>query len=190
MKKQSIILILCSLILSVTIAIADDKEGESCHVDEKLVKAKKIANEITDLRSENAATLLNSDIAITPEIFKKTCGSVKNRAMEIVKKEGVKIRHAAIKNRNPKHAATEQEIGMHGYFEKNGAGSDIFEEITQEGKDYTLYVLPIFVEPACLKCHGEKESRPGFIKRNYPRDKAFGFKEGDLRGIIKVMVPK
>ena len=50
------------------------------------IKAKKIADEITDLRSVRAASLLQSDKAITPDIFKGVCGPVKKRAMAIAKK--------------------------------------------------------------------------------------------------------
>ena len=62
-------------------------------------------------------------------------------------------------------------------------------EVEIEGKGYKRYVRPIFVEPACLACHGEKDKRPDFIVKKYPKDKAFDFKVGDLRGIISVMIP-
>ncbi len=82
------------------------------------IKAKRIADEITDLRSVRAASLLQSTEAITPKIFKKVCGPVKKKAMAIAKEEGVKIRHAAIKNRNPLHAASGEEKSFHALFEK------------------------------------------------------------------------
>lgn len=152
------------------------------------MKAKKIADEITDLRSVRAASLLQSDEAVTPDIFKKVCGPVKKKAMAIAKKEGVKIRHAAIKNRNPSHAASDEEKSFHALFEK-GEESDIWDEITIDKKSYKRYVRPIFVEPACLSCHGERDKRPAFVKKKYPKDLAYGFKAGDLRGIIEVMIP-
>ena len=124
-------------------------------VDAGKIKAKKIADEITDLRSVRAASLLQSDKAITPDIFKAVCGPVKKRAMAIAKKEGVKIRHAAIKNRNPAHAASDEEKGFHVLF-ANGEKSDIWDKTTIDKKSYERYVRPIFVEPACLSCHGER----------------------------------
>lgn len=45
------------------------------------------------------------------------------------------------------------------------------------------------MEAACLACHGEKDSRPEFIKEKYPDDRAYGFKKGDLRGVISVLIP-
>lgn len=37
-----------------------------------------------------------------------------------------------------------------------------------------------------MACHGTKTSRPAFVKQNYPDDKAFDFKVGDLRGMYAV----
>ncbi|MBE9504791.1 MAG: DUF3365 domain-containing protein [Proteobacteria bacterium] len=183
MKSRILMLILFTLISSVAVSSAE------LHLDVKAIKAKRIADEITDLRSHRAAQLLNSDLEISPEIFKKTCGAVKKRAMEIVKTEGVKIKHAAIKNRNPKHAATPEEAKMHEYFDNNRDVSEIINEKIRDGRKYYSYIRPIFIETACLKCHGKKSNRPEFIKKGYPEDKAFGFQVGDLRGIIEVMVP-
>lgn len=152
------------------------------------IKAKKIADEITDLRSVRAASLLQSDKAITPVIFKGVCGPVKERAMAIAKKEGVKIRHAAIKNRNPAHAASDEEKSFHALFEK-GSETEIWDKTTINKKSYERYVRPIFVETACLSCHGERDKRPAFVKKKYPKDLAYGFKAGDLRGIIEVIIP-
>lgn len=180
MKKMSIYILpfIALLLLS---------EAQAATIDAGKMKAKKIADEITDLRSVRAASLLQSDEAITPKIFKKVCGPVKKKAMAIVKKEGVKIRHAAIKNRNPAHAASDEEKGFHRLFEK-GEETDIWDQTIIDGKSYSRYVRPIFVEPACLSCHGERDKRPAFVKKKYPKDLAYGFKAGDLRGIIEVMI--
>ena len=49
---------------------------------------------------------------------------------------------------------------------------------------------PIFVEDACLACHGSKDKRPFFIVDKYPEDRAFDFKTGDLRGMVEVLFPE
>jgi len=159
-------------------------------VDAKRQMAKEIADEISDMRSERAASLIQSDKTVTPELFKEVCGAVKKRAMALARENNVRIRHAAIKNRNPEHAATDEERRLHSLFEAGSTVDGIWDEVEIEGKGYGRYVRPIFVEPACLACHGERDSRPGFIQKKYPEDRAYGFKAGDLRGIIEVMVPK
>lgn len=59
---------------------------------------------------------------------------------------------------------------------------------TSQGRRYLCYMRPIFVEEACLACHGPKNKRPRFIIEKYPDDKAYDFKVGDLRGMIEIMV--
>ncbi len=112
--------------------------------DARMVKAKKIADEITDLRSARTASLIESEKAVSPDLFKKVCGPVKKRAMAIAKKEGVKIRHAAIKNRNPAHGATEDEIKFHRYFDENRKEEGLWNMITIEGQRYGRYIKPIY----------------------------------------------
>lgn len=183
MKKR--ISYLLTLVILITASQATGETSEEAAKE----KAKKVADEITQLRSERAASLLKTEVKITPDVFKTVCGSVKKKAMAIAKKEGLKIRHAAIKNRNPDHAATEADKRLHDYFSSNPDKEGIWEKAMLKDGSYIKYSRPIYVEKACLKCHGDKEGRPEFIKKKYPRDKAYGFKEGDLRGIIQVMVP-
>ncbi len=51
---------------------------------------------------------------------------------------------------------------------------------------------PIYAEKACLNCHGEKNKiKPAirqFLERKYPNDQAFGYKEGDIRGGISIII--
>ncbi len=51
---------------------------------------------------------------------------------------------------------------------------------------------PIYVEIACLQCHGKKgEILPSisqFLESKYPFDQAFGYELGDLRGGISIVV--
>jgi len=48
--------------------------------------------------------------------------------------------------------------------------------------------VPLIVEKACTKCHGDVEKMNPKVKeiisKAYPNDKAVGFKEGDLRGVV------
>jgi len=182
--KKSLLTIIFTLLIS-TLSSANAEET----ADAEKLKAKKIADEITSMRSNLAESIVKPNVKITPKLFKSVCGVVKKRAMEQAKKKKVKIRHAAIKNRNPDHAATAEEISIHRFFSEYPDTKDIWKEITVDGKNFKRYVRPIYVEPACLACHGEKETIPDFIKKKYPEDKAFGFKEGDLRGIMEVWIP-
>jgi len=51
------------------------------------------------------------------------------------------------------------------------------------------YAEPIFVVESCLKCHGDPKDAPEAVIKKYGDQKAFGYKVGDLRGVISVTLP-
>jgi methyl-accepting chemotaxis protein len=51
------------------------------------------------------------------------------------------------------------------------------------------YTRPIFVVESCLKCHGDPNDAPPELIVKYGGQKAFGYKVGDVRGIISVKLP-
>jgi HAMP domain-containing protein len=57
-----------------------------------------------------------------------------------------------------------------------------------EGGEYR-YAEPIYVTEACLKCHGDPATAPKEVIEKYGSDRAFGYKVGDVRGIISVRLP-
>ena len=56
------------------------------------------------------------------------------------------------------------------------------------------YTEPLFVKKGCLRCHGDLETEVlepmKSILLNKYGNKAFGYKEGDVRGIISIQIPK
>ncbi len=173
--------ILMLLMLPASLWAGDDLEARK-------VAAVRAADEIINMRSALAQTFIKPDTEITEETFKNVCGAVFKRAKEIAEKEGFKIRHAAVKNRNPNFAAKQDEIKILEAFDMDRNLKEKWDTIEIEGKRYLRYMRPIFVEQACLACHGPKDKRPKFIVEKYPNDKAYDFKVGDLRGMIGVMV--
>lgn len=51
------------------------------------------------------------------------------------------------------------------------------------------YSTPIFVKESCLLCHGKVENAPPEVIAKYGDKRAFGYKVGDVRGIISVRLP-
>jgi len=51
------------------------------------------------------------------------------------------------------------------------------------------YARPIFIKKGCLKCHGNPEDAPPEVIEKYGADRAFGYKVGDVRGIVSVKLP-
>lgn len=147
------------------------------------------ATEIIEMRSTLAKTFIQPGAEVTEDTFKKVCGAVGKRVKEISEKEGVRIRHASLKNRNPLNSADAGETGRIKRFEDNKKLSEVWDDVTADGNGFRRYTRPIYVEEACLACHGKKEARPAFIVEKYPNDKAYDYKKGNLRGVISVTIP-
>jgi len=159
-------------------------------VGAKKTGAVSAAEEIIQMRSTLAQNFIKPDLEITEETFKNVCGAVAKRVKEIMEKDGYKIRHASAKNRNPVNAATPEEINILETFDRNREIKGQWDIVETDGKKIQRYMKPIFVEDACLSCHGSKDKRPQFIIDKYPEDSAYDFKTGDLRGMVEVMFPE
>ncbi|MGX9727136.1 MAG: c-type heme family protein [Candidatus Electronema sp. VV] len=51
------------------------------------------------------------------------------------------------------------------------------------------YAQPLFLEQGCLPCHGDPKDAPPAVLEKYGSDKAFGYKVGQVRGVVSVTVP-
>lgn len=51
------------------------------------------------------------------------------------------------------------------------------------------YSQPLMAEKSCLQCHGDPEDAPKDIIDKFGSQKAFGYKEGDVIGVLTVSVP-
>lgn len=62
-----------------------------------------------------------------------------------------------------------------------------FVEQYENGK--YRYARPLFVEQSCLQCHGDPKDAPPTLLDKYGSKRGFGYKVGQVRGIISVTVP-
>lgn len=109
----------------------------------------------------------------------------------------VRLRRTSLRIRNPQNAPDSSEIAAISLFEArlnsgNGPGDPIItEEMSVNGKQFR-YFKPLLVEPVCLVCHGTSDYLNkevlAKIKAVYPDDRATGFNDGDLRGVISVVI--
>ena len=107
---------------------------------------------------------------------------------------GHRLKQTSLKIRNPSNAPDEWEKKVLGLMDspKYTNGDGFGEVMGTSGNKIYRYIKPIYVEKACLQCHGKKEGlRPEirqFLEMRYPYDQAFGYKEGDLRGGISIVL--
>lgn len=108
----------------------------------------------------------------------------------------INIKRVSLKNRNTNNYPDAFEKKSIAEFErlmsenKLSGTSEIIEKVSENGHEFIRYVKPIIIEAPCLNCHGSNsEITPeikSIIKKNYPNDKAVGYKLGDLRGIVSI----
>lgn len=106
----------------------------------------------------------------------------------------VVIKRTALKYRNPKNKPTKLEKKQLEVYETALIAKQPLEpKVIEVAKNEWLYMKPIVLQAQCQACHGivgetiaEKEYQ--LIKKLYPKDKATGFKTGDLRGMWSVRI--
>ncbi len=155
-----------------------------------LSKAVVAMEQLDQMRISLAASLEGRSEEPTMETMKEVCKPVGMRAVAIGEENGWQVRQVATKFRNPDHApANAQERQVIDLFNRHPEINGLWEPAAGEQGAGLNYYRRINVETSCLACHGTKASRPAFIKDNYPEDKAFDFKPGDLRGMYAVILP-
>jgi hypothetical protein len=101
-----------------------------------------------------------------------------------------KVGRTSLKLRNPANKPDDWELAVLKKFEeRKAAGEDPAKiehsEVVQAGGKKTFrYMKAIPTQELCLACHGEQidKATSATIYKAYPKDKARGFKAGDIRG--------
>lgn len=104
------------------------------------------------------------------------------------------VRRTALKIRNENNLPDALDINVMKDYEASIAANTFMPtdiKVVQEGTTIRVY-KPLVAQGVCLKCHGNNISKEiqEEITANYSRDKAVGFKEGSLRGVIVSEVKK
>lgn len=126
----------------------------------------------------------------THDTFKQVCKPVGMQAKQLSQENGWQVKQVATRYRNPAHAPqTDTEHMALALLEQNPDLMGFWQNMVIADQPGLHYFRRIAVMPACLACHGRKESRPDFVRETYPEDRAYGFDIGDLRGMYAVFVP-
>lgn len=104
---------------------------------------------------------------------------------------GVAIKRVSDKPRNPNNAASATEASHIAYFQSLiNAGKEV-QPIVEEIDGKVTFYAPIITNAMCLKCHGTpnetiEPATLAKIDELYPEDKAIGYKENEVRGILQI----
>jgi hypothetical protein len=117
---------------------------------------------------------------------------------KIGKERQVDIRRVSNRNRNPSNKPDADEaplLDAYEYTAENGGKSDPNIQKINNGEVF-LYTKPIVIPGGfCLACHGDPgkgidDATLQKLTELYPEDKAINYKEGDLRGMWSLRIPK
>lgn len=141
------------------------------------------------LRSSLASTFRQTGAPADKQAFTAVCAPVGRAMKEGAATYGWQARQIAVKYRNPANAADPEGDRVLRQFTRDTSLQAVVLRTTVNGVAGTRYLRRITVEPACLMCHGAKSSRPAFVATEYPGDRAYDFRAGDLRGAYSVFIP-
>ncbi|HEY6896125.1 MAG TPA: EAL domain-containing protein [Rhodocyclaceae bacterium] len=103
-------------------------------------------------------------------------------------KSGLRFNNVSDRPRNPHNQADADELAAMDWFRANPKAADHISEIRSAGgTEYYHFTAPIWIEPYCLRCHGERAKAPPSISSAY--DAAYGYKLGELRGVMSIKLP-
>jgi general secretion pathway protein A len=122
------------------------------------------------------------------EGYKGFIGAVFGRStsLNFFKKSGIEIKQTTLRYRNPGNAPDKFETKALKMFlnPSHPEGEGYGKVVNKDGKPYYRYMLPIYVEKACLKCHGESDGKAdptGHMKE--------GYSVGEARWASSVSIP-
>ena len=121
--------------------------------------------------------------------------TVSGIAKVIKKRENFIIRQTSDRYRNINNKPNPNEIKAIEFFKKNPNQQELFEleKDRDKGRYKRLYYFyPLKITQDCLKCHGtKKDMEPSLYKKlvDVYGERAFGYKLGDIRGVISVDIP-
>ncbi|TNF55389.1 DUF3365 domain-containing protein [bacterium] len=113
-----------------------------------------------------------------PAVFGKRVGD------KLLVKTGIIMKQTSRKYRGDYNKPDDFEIEALNRLEAAGKGNTYFEVTTFGDTRVLRYMVPLYIERSCLLCHGEPAGEKDITGRAKE-----GYKEGDMRGAISVVVP-
>lgn len=155
----------------------------------------KIALEHSRLLSDYAMTnrmyyqklYLKNIIPLTKETLKGLpaySSSIISKKFSDINNWHIEVKTVSDNPRNAKNRADDYELLAINSFKENPRKKEYFKDFGE----FYQYAIPLKIKPSCLACHGKISDAPNFIKNHFK--KAYGYKVGDIRGILSIKIPK
>jgi hypothetical protein len=146
----------------------------------------------TDLR----ARLMEEMKAGGPAAAVKVCSEVAPSYAAKHSVDGLTVRRVSERWRNPADAPDVYETGklreLAAGHAKGALPLESWEWVGEGAARRLRYLKPITIGGPCLACHGDaaaiKPEVAALLRERYPEDRATGYRDGDLRGAVSVVV--
>jgi signal transduction histidine kinase/CheY-like chemotaxis protein/HPt (histidine-containing phosphotransfer) domain-containing protein len=194
MKLQTRIFLAIGIILSCTFVILETLSYNRIK-EESVQEMLNLAEQVHGILMSTRRIYHHQFLDNGTELTSKTLGFLPAYALSRISKDyqnfsdtGLYFNNVSDRPRNHNNSADEVEMAAINYFRQNSKEKVRFLEISNSnGELYYHYARPIWVEPYCIKCHGDKSDAPAAIQATY--NTSYDYKIGDLRGIISIKIP-
>lgn len=205
LKRQIQLTVLFSAVGLILVLVILNVNINDFLLKQEIAKARLVTDTIISFRNYLAkvAPLVKiKDPKISP--FVCTPAYVTNQATSILRnKEQFYIRQVSDEYRNPNDKPNYSELKAIEYFKTHPNAREYWEvhkmhysnvlNIPSLKSTHIFYARPLITKKSCLKCHGEpyKDVPAGLYKELVKKysNRAFGYKEGEVRGIISLVIP-
>lgn len=176
-----------------------DKEVQKAPMEDETVRAavEQSRNLTKSLLGNVREVLMRHMSAGGPTYAISACADTAQLLTEKFQKEhNISIRRVSMKWRNAKNIPDEYEARVLEHFAALAAEGklDATTEHVEVINDSTLrFMQPIMFLSMCLPCHGGpaqiNKDVQKVLRERYPEDKATGYRPGELRGAVSVIMP-
>ncbi|NEO85593.1 MAG: DUF3365 domain-containing protein [Spirulina sp. SIO3F2] len=153
-------------------------------------------NSVRNYTTENIQSLLQDEVETTDKFMRESVPSfaatqVFSRFKELPKYVDFAYKEAALNPTNPKDKANYFESDLLQEFRKNpNRDREVSGFITQNQSNAFYISRPLKVnDVSCLQCHGNPESAPANLIRDYGDQNGFGWQVGEIVAAQTVYVP-
>lgn len=189
-KLSLINAIVVIVIMSISIAFFMKQEVKQ-HNEEILGRCRTIVEQLRMTREYLAEAITITENVILDEnlAYYIPARAANGIAKKFAKETGYTVKQTSLKLRNPNNVPDKFEMRVLSIFDVNKELKEYWAVDDTTRDKYFRYMYRLQIKEACLKCHGEKDKIPQFIKENYKEDTATDYKLGDVRGAISVTAP-
>ncbi|WP_265949344.1 c-type heme family protein [Dechloromonas sp. A34] len=178
------------LVMTIDLTVRYQRIGRE-QLQEQIADVRTIRGMLMSMRRVYHKQFIDSGLPVNSQ----TVGFLPAHALGRISKDfpnwndsGISFNNVSDRPRNPDNQADRFELDAMAWFRANAKEEERFQAIKDDnGVSWMHFTAPIWIEPYCLKCHGDEIDAPESIRQTYPN--AYGYKLGDLRGVMSIKLP-